>query len=240
MSLLDVSKYKKYKFVSKTLERVVFNWRDLSIFDGALTEKWVDDRKLKAHKIEICSYVLGNNVNELKDALEMAYRTSRQSVILREVEYSKDDKQSFTYTPLGVFAKEDIEVGLEIDGLIGVLADIKEEDLIENFISFSVIYSSRVGLQWLMLGPISFVYASCVPNVAYVRLGKVMACAPMKNIKRGEELVISYHKHFFGPYNIDCKCRHESFHGDPFPDHMPPRKKKKSEVFLTEKLIMKE
>ena len=120
MSLLDVYKYKKYKFVSKTLEQVVFNWRDLSIIDGTLTEKWVDDRKLKAHKIEICSYVLGNKVNELKDALEMTYRTSRQSVSLREVEYLKDDKQSFTYTPLGNFAKEDIEVGLEIDGLIGV------------------------------------------------------------------------------------------------------------------------
>ena len=154
---------------------------------------------IKAHKMEICSYVLGNTVNELKDELEMAYRTSRQSVILREVEYLKDDKQSFTYTPLGVFAKEDIEAGLEIGGLIGVLADIKEEDLIENFNFFSVIYGSRVGLQWLMLEPISFVNASYVPNVAYVRLGKVMVCAPLKNNKRGEELVVSYHKHFFGP-----------------------------------------
>ena len=79
------------------------------------------------------------------------------------------------------------------------LADIKEEDLIENFNFFSVIYGSRVGLQWLMLEPISFVNASYVPNVAYVRLGKVMTCATLKNNKRGEELVVSYHKHFFGP-----------------------------------------
>ena len=129
------------------------------------------------------------------------------------------------------FLQEDIEVGLEIECLIGVLADIKQEDFIENFNSFTVIYSNRVGLQWLMLGQILFVNASCVPNVAYVRLGKVMVCAPLKIIKREKELVVSYHKHFFGPYNIDCKCRHESFHENPFPDPMPPRKKKKSEVF---------
>ena len=60
---------------------------------------------------------------------------------------------------------------------------IKEEDHNENFDSFSVVYSSRFELQALMLGPISFVKASCVSNVAYVRLGKVTACAPMKNNK---------------------------------------------------------
>ena len=72
---------------------------------------------------------------------------------------------------------------MEINGLIGVLADIKEEDLIENFNSFSIVHSSRVGLQLLMLGPNSFVIETCVSNVAYLRLGKVTACAPMKNIK---------------------------------------------------------
>ena len=66
------------------------------------------------------------------------------------VDYLKDA----SFSELGVFAKCDINSKLEIAGLIEYLVDITEDEIIPGFNDFSVIESSRVGVKWLMLGPI--------------------------------------------------------------------------------------
>ena len=50
--------------------------------------------------------------------------------------------------------------------MIGYLFDIKEDEIIPGFNDFSVIESSKVGVQLQMLGPILFGNASCRSNVA--------------------------------------------------------------------------
>ena len=59
--------------------------------------------------------------------------------------------------------------------------------------------SSRKGVQWLMLGPISFMTASCKPNIASVNVKNIMMCVPLREIKDGEELTESYQNHFLVP-----------------------------------------
>ena len=71
-----------------------------------------------------------------------------------------------------------------------------------------MVQSSRVGVQLLMLGPISFINASCKPNVAYVNVKNIMVCNPLRQIKEGEE-----------------KCPYKSMHGNPFPE-VPSKKRK--------------
>ena len=77
----------------------------------------------------------------------------------------------------------------------------------------------------MMLGPISFINASCKPNVAYVNVRKLMVCVPLRDIKAGEELTVFYGKHYFGMNNKECLCPYVDKHGDPFPE-IPPKRKK--------------
>ena len=102
--------------------------------------------------------------------------------------------------------------------MIGYLVPIEEAEVIPGYNDYSVMCSSRVGMQWVMLGPISFINASCKPNVSYVKVENIMVCAPLRVIEEGEELTISYHNHFFGQNSKDCLCPHKHLHGDPFPD----------------------
>ena len=45
-------------------------------------------------------------------------------------------------------------------------------------------------MQWIMLGPISFINASCRANIEYKQNGKIVFCVAKKNIKCGEELTV--------------------------------------------------
>ena len=83
-----------------------------------------------------------------------------------------------------------------------------------------------------MLGPISFINASCKPNIAYVNVKNIMVCVPLREIKEGEELTVSYQNYFFGPNNQYCLCPYKSRHGNPFPEIAVKRRKgyKKSKV----------
>ena len=79
-----------------------------------------------------------------------------------------------------------------------------------------------------MLGPISFINASCNANVEYKQIGKIVCCVAKKDIKIGEELTVFYSRHFFGNFNENCLCPFKNEHGNPWPDDPePPRKKRK-------------
>ena len=129
------------------------------------------------------------------------------------------------FSQIGLFAKNDIKINTEIPGVIGYLISIPEDDILEGYNDFSIVQSSRVGVQWLMLGPISFINASCKPNVAYVNVKNNMVCVPLRQIKEREELTNSYQNHFFGPNNEFCWCPYKSMHGNPFPE-VPMKQRK--------------
>ena len=52
-----------------------------------------------------------------------------------------------------------------------------------------------------------------------------MVCVPLREIRAGEELTISYQNHFFGPNNEFCLCPYKSLHGNPLPELAVKRRK---------------
>ena len=116
------------------------------------------------------------------------------------------------FSQIGLFAKNDININTEIPGVIGYLVSIPEDDILEGYNDFSFVQSSCGGVQWLRLSPISFINASCKPNVANVNVKNIMVCVPLRQIKKGEGLTISYQNHFFGPNNEFCLCNYKSMH----------------------------
>ena len=72
---------------------------------------------------------------------------------------------------------------------------------------------------------ISFVNASCRRNVAYVNVKNLMVCVPLREIKAGAKVTISYQNHFFGQNNEFCLCPYKSLHGNPFPELAVKRRK---------------
>ena len=66
----------------------------------------------------------------------------------------------------------------------------------EGVNDFSIIKSGRLNKTWLMLGPISFVNASCDANIEYSRKGFSIQAVVKRDIVVGEELSVFYDKHF--------------------------------------------
>ena len=174
-----------------------------------------------AHCVCLDDVAERNSSKDLEDFLGAEYGKSLRWVNFSKVGYLG----SFNYTPLGVFAKSDINHRDEIPGLIGYLAEIEQEEIIEGYNDFSIISNARVGVNCMMLGPISFINASCKPNVDYVKVKKFMVCVPLRDIKAGEELTVFHGKHYFGINNKESLCPYADKHGDSFPEKPPKRKK---------------
>ena len=221
MSILDPKKFKVFLPVAKQLDQLSLNWREVAFLDKRLTEKWLNSYDVVAHCVCLDDVAEQSSSKDLENFLGAEYGKSLRWVNFSKVGYLG----SLNYTPLGVFAKSDINYRDEIPGLIGYLAEIEQEEIIEGFNDFSIISSARVGVNWMMLGPISFINASCKPNVAYVNVRKLMVCVPLRDIKAGEELTVFYGKHYFGMNNKECLCPYADKHGDPFPE-IPPKRKK--------------
>ena len=157
MSILDFKKYKLYLPVAQQLVKLPITWSELSFIDAKLTKKWVNFGEIEAHNVCLTLDYMTDYLKIVEAFLDSEYGKSLKLIRYSCVDYLKD----VSFSQLGVFAKCDINSKLEIPGLIGYLVDIKEDEIIPGFNEFSVIESSRVGVQWLMLGPISFVNASC-------------------------------------------------------------------------------
>ena len=223
LSILDFKKYKLYLPVAQQLVKLPITWSELAFIDAKLTKKWVNFGEIEAHNVCLTLEYMPDYRKDVEAFLDSEYGKILKLIRYSCVNYLKD----VCFSQLGVFAKCDVKSKLEIPGLIGYLVDIKEDEIIPGFNDFSVIESSRVGVQWLMLGPISFVNASCRPNVAYVNVKNLMVCVPLREIKAGEELTISYQNHFFGQNNEFCICPYKSLHGNPFPELAVKRRKVK-------------
>ena len=112
-----------------------------------------------------------------------------------------------------MFAENDITKGSIIEGVVGVLAEIRDDEVIAGLNDVSILCSRLRDMQWL----ISFVNASCKSNIEYRQKGRIVYCFTIKDISMGQELTVFYYRQFFGMFNVDCLCPHKSEQGDPFP-----------------------
>ena len=78
-----------------------------------------------------------------------------------------------------------------------------------------------------MLGPISFVNHSCMPNARYNSDGFVMRCFTECEIFEGSEILVLYDRNYFGTFNEFCCCPHKTLYRNPCPPSPEPRKQKK-------------
>ena len=76
--------------------------------------------------------------------------------------------------------------------------------------TFSVFDKGRKNSERVMLGPASFINHACKPNADWVVQGEwsktTLVVKTIRPIKKGEEITLSYGKHFFGVENKDCGC----------------------------------
>ena len=168
-------------------------WQDVAPIDKRLTEKWVNTDKILSHSVRLDTIQENDHRKDVESFLDAEYGKSLRSVSFERVNYLEN---SF-YTPLNLFAKFDIANFEENPGIIGFLLEIEPEEVIEGFNDLSIITRSRIGVEWMMLGPISFTNASCKPNVAYVKVRKLMVCVPFRDIIAGEELNVFFWKILF-------------------------------------------
>ena len=107
---------------------------------------------------------------------------------------------------------------------------MSSDEIQEGVNDFSIISSARLNQTWLMLGPISFVNASCNANIEYSREGFSVQAVVKKDIKVDEEISVFYDRHFFGDFNVNCLCPFSEKHGHPFPELSNVRRKRKRNV----------
>ena len=178
MAVLDPSKFRKYLSVAKQFDNFSLLCQDVAPIDKRLTEKWVNSDNILSHSVRLDTIQENDHRKDVESFLDAEYGKGLRSVSFERLNYLEN---SF-HTPLNLFAKIDITNREEVPGIIGFLLEIEPEEVIEGFNDFSIITSSRIGVEWMMLGPISFINASCKPNVAYVKVRKLMVCVPFREI----------------------------------------------------------
>ena len=175
----------------------------MATVDGELTRKIIDVGEIRSHKVPFTGDICDEEViatETLKDVLGREYEVSLQFVDFKVVDYLP----SITSSPIGVFSKVNLSPGCVIPGLTGILSDMSSQEIQEGVNDFSIIKSGRLNQTWLMLGPISFVNASCNANIEYSQEGFSVQAVVKRDIKVNEEISVFYDRHFFGDYNENC------------------------------------
>ena len=226
------SNAKFYSSAAKSFVQSGVNWKQLAKIDSELTKKWVDGTNFSSHKIVVSVERDERSDDEvfLHGFLDGEYGKSKLSVDYKTVSYLP----SGNFQQIGLFAKQNVEKGDTINGIIGFLVEITDDEIVPGFNDVSILYSELKNVQWVMLGPISFVNASCKSNIEYRQKGRLVYCVALRNIKVGEELTVYHYRHFFGNFNVDCLCPYKTRHGDPCPaDPEPLKKRRKQEHNLS-------
>lgn len=108
------------------------------------------------------------------------------------------------------FARRSIKKGELIKYLSGIQAPItkeEEKDLDLTRRDFSIVMSSRKKLPMLFLGPARFANHDCDANSRLTTRGSNgMTVVAVKDIKRGEEITVTYGHDYFGIDNCECLC----------------------------------
>ena len=184
-----------YQTTGRNFSKLALTWKILAKIDAKLTDRWIDCEDKKSHKIFVDDLLPENEVNfEVSRFLGNEYRKSLESVSYELVSYFPSD----SFLQLGMFAKNDITKGSIIEGVVGVLAEIRDDEVIAGLNDVYILCSRLRDMQWLMLGPISFVNASYKSNIEYRQKGRIVYCVAIKDISMGQELTVFYYRHFFG------------------------------------------
>ena len=119
------------------------------------------------------------------------------------------------FCSFGVYARKSFRKGDFIPGLVGFLAPIKENEIIDGKNDVSVI-RHHTGSK-VMLGGVSFVNSSCRENAAYVANTKQaqvrLRVTSSAGISPGDEITVLYSGDYFGPERKFCECPHTEMHG---------------------------
>ena len=198
-------------------------WGELAAVDAQLVEQYVNSPAIIGHSIPVQHSAEGKDVEKVLQFLSGEYRSFLETCKFDVVDYLPH----LNCTPLGVFAKTILQKGTVVQGLTGYLSELKPEEIQVGINDFSLINSNLKNKQWLMLGPISFVNHSCLPNVKYEREKLIMTCVTLRDICPGDEIVVTYGRHYFGNFNQHCCCKHKKYHTDPCPSSPEKRKKRK-------------
>ena len=207
----------------KSVSKLKLSWQCLANVDEQLVETHVDTEEIRGHKIDVDPGDVTTETNVLKNFLDGQYKLCLEKCELRTVSYLP----AFSFSPLGIFSAEKIAKGTCIPGLSGFLSIIESSEVQVNYNDFSLIESTLLKKQWLMLGPISFVNHSCKPNAKYSRVGSVMKCIAVREIDLGEEILVLYDRNYCSDFNHECCCLFKTLHSNPCPPSPEPCSKKK-------------
>ncbi|CAN6627306.1 hypothetical protein TRVA0_011S01244 [Trichomonascus vanleenenianus] len=109
-----------------------------------------------------------------------------------------------------VVARRVYQPGEEIKHLVGFLAHLTDDDEEQlnksNGKDFSIINSSRLGVNCMMLGPARFVNHDCDASARFSSAGRSMSIFAKRKISVGEEITVEYSQNYFGRRNRECLC----------------------------------
>lgn len=108
------------------------------------------------------------------------------------------------------FARRPIRKGELVKYLSGIQAPItkeEEKDLDLTRRDFSIVMSSRKKIPSIFLGPARFANHDCDANARLTTRGfNGMTVVAARDIKRGEEITVTYGNDYFGIDNCECLC----------------------------------
>lgn len=172
------------------------------------TQDFVGTVDTLIHKLEDYSISLASNLEELLSYQLFCYLKaflSDSGVIIQGTNRYSTGLNEAKVTATRLFL-----VGQQVNGLLGVLAEIGPE--VKSFIKvgindFSMMYSTRKKCDLLLLGPVRFINHDCNANCKYISRGKHAYVVVIKPILPGEELTCCYGPNFFGNKNENCECQ---------------------------------
>lgn len=121
------------------------------------------------------------------------------------------DRYGTTEREATLRSRKSITAGEKIKFLNGVcvcLTNNEELELRATGKDFSVVQSSRRGVNSLFLGPARFANHDCNANSCLVVENKtsVICIMATRAIRKGEEITVFYDEEYFGDNNSECLC----------------------------------
>lgn len=198
------------------MSRTPIEWHELAAIDAAVTSEFFDTGEITTHKLPLVN-PFESHTNLLDRpfyrVLRQSYVDALESVLFKPIPRAFKGDQHASY---GCFAIRELPHQYVIPGLKGFLAEFPLATEDSEGCDFSVYTTGNVDL--LMLGGLSFVNSSCVPNCVYKPNLKKFFVELQVNAENGvglnDELTVFYGRNYFGRSNIECECPHKEHHGD--------------------------
>ena len=196
-------------------QKLNFTWRELSFADSKSTSAALDTFELKTRKVPDRLCAKNNRSLALADIMIDDYLKAFDLVEFKPLDSSFSRDRESNFASFGVFAKHHLPFGLKIPGVVGYLAALAKADVEENVNDFSMVWEKKASK--LMLGSLSFVNSSCIPNSEYVpnlkRNFMEISVIAKKGINPDEEVTVFYGGDYFGDNRVECQCPFTEFHG---------------------------